>query len=379
MVEVQNGSDCTLKQYVWGLQYVDELCQIMLAPFPGETNKPNHPFWVLQDANFNTLGVVSRTGRLVERYEYTPYGQRTVFSHGYVPADFNDDGTVDSIDYTTYSNHYGSGTTIDEGDANGDGTVDTIDYAIWANNYGKTAAYLDDPLVMYPRLGSFVKVAGTTTGNPIALCDTGHQGLLHDREFSLIYNRNRYYHPTLARFTSRDPLMYVDGMSMYEYVGSCPVGSLDPLGLEKPGVEGFVDELLETATRYNHWYYGCDYEQRCKAARRIAIEFIPQKEYRYIIGGFGGKTRPWRDITGLRNDLTQGGQNSAAYRHIASAAALVMRGCSIIVDIGDIIDDNQEITEKHSEQEKQAEILGNEAGREAGHILNKYLEALLSR
>jgi len=59
MVEVQNGSDYALKQYVWGLQYVDELVQIMNAPCGASANsKPNCPFWVLQDANFNTLGVV---------------------------------------------------------------------------------------------------------------------------------------------------------------------------------------------------------------------------------------------------------------------------------------------------------------------------------
>jgi hypothetical protein len=33
----------------------------------------------MQDANWNVLGIVNSTGVLGERYEYTPYGQRTVY------------------------------------------------------------------------------------------------------------------------------------------------------------------------------------------------------------------------------------------------------------------------------------------------------------
>jgi RHS repeat-associated protein len=58
----------------------------------------------------------------------------------------------------------------------------------------------------------------------------GHQGLLHDREFGLIYNRARMLHPTLARFPQRDPIGYAGGMSLYEYVGSSPAAALDPAG-----------------------------------------------------------------------------------------------------------------------------------------------------
>ena len=29
----------------------------------------------MQDANYNVLGLMQEGGRLVERYEYTPYGQ----------------------------------------------------------------------------------------------------------------------------------------------------------------------------------------------------------------------------------------------------------------------------------------------------------------
>ena len=40
------------------------------------------------------------------------------------------------------------------------------------------------------------------------------------------------YHPTLGRFVQRDPLGYVDGMGLYEYVASRPPSARDPQGLE---------------------------------------------------------------------------------------------------------------------------------------------------
>ena len=36
-------------------------------------------YWVLQDANYNVLGIVEDDGGLKERYEYTPYGQRVAY------------------------------------------------------------------------------------------------------------------------------------------------------------------------------------------------------------------------------------------------------------------------------------------------------------
>ncbi len=41
------------------------------------------------------VGVVNEHGRLSERYEYTPYGQRITFSAVPLLSDFNWDGQVD--------------------------------------------------------------------------------------------------------------------------------------------------------------------------------------------------------------------------------------------------------------------------------------------
>lgn len=171
MVETRNGSGFALQQHVWGLQYVDELVQIGRNDDPTDVNEGNCDsfHWALQDANYNVLGIVGDDGNLKERYEYTPYGQRTVFTS--------------------------SGTA--------------------------------DPLVMCPLLES----GGATAENPMGLCDVGHQGLLHDREFGLIRNSVRDRHPTLARFIQHDPIDYPDGMNPFEIEGSNPINRLDPTGL----------------------------------------------------------------------------------------------------------------------------------------------------
>jgi len=46
-------------------------------------------------------------------------------------------------------------------------------------------------------------------------------------------NAEAYLHPKLGRFVQRDREGYIDGMSLYEYVASEPVGYVDPSGLKK--------------------------------------------------------------------------------------------------------------------------------------------------
>jgi RHS repeat-associated protein len=57
-----------------------------------------------------------------------------------------------------------------------------------------------------------------------------------DSESGLYHYRARTYSPSLGRFLSRDPLEYVDGMNLYEYVRSTPCMSTDPDGREEKKV-----------------------------------------------------------------------------------------------------------------------------------------------
>jgi RHS repeat-associated protein len=273
LLETRNGSNQTLKQYLWGNlagsgggQYIDELCQIAINQDPENadagTNLENNCeqfFYALQDANYNVLGLVSSAGTLLERYEYTPYGQRTVFSHGYSPADFNHDGEVDSTDSALlfYAIAYGTEPADSIYDLSGDGEVTTSYDINPFNTYAAQALSADsDPLVTYATAMSYRNRASVTALGQTALCDVGHQGLIHDEELGsfggLIHNRARNLHPNYGRFMQRDPLGYVDGMSVYEYVKSSPVVRLDSDGL----FEIFYDNLSRAVEVRGDYIWG---------------------------------------------------------------------------------------------------------------------------
>jgi len=65
----------------------------------------------------------------------------------------------------------------------------------------------------------------STLGNPLA-----HQGLPFDQEKSRYQNRYREYCAPVQRFVQRDPLGYVAGFSLYQYMGADPITRTDPSG-----------------------------------------------------------------------------------------------------------------------------------------------------
>ena len=160
-IETRNGSDIWTTNYVLGLQYIDELIQIKHNTTSAGTQAittDDDEYFALHDTMYSVIGIVDPAGDLVERYEYTPYGQRTVFK-----------------------------------------PVDTL-----------------DTLCMAPSIYS-QPVASETAGQfrPFGLCEFGHQGLMHDETVNLIYNRARMLSPTTGRFMQRDPIGYPDGMNAY--------------------------------------------------------------------------------------------------------------------------------------------------------------------
>ena len=86
--------------------------------------------------------------------------------------------------------------------------------------YGPT--YIEDPATGGRRDAS-------AYGNPFAW--TGQR---YDAGVNLYHFLFRSYSPRLGRWLQRDPLGYIDGVSLYQYVGSRPTFFTDPLGLEPP-------------------------------------------------------------------------------------------------------------------------------------------------
>ncbi len=181
------------------------------------------------DANWNVLGLVDRTGVLIGRYEYSPYGQRKVFSRGWLLADMNDDGAVDISDSGLLATHWQEQATADSRwDLDGSGTIDIGDYGRLATEWSLSVNRPNDPQLYAVGLSSYREPL--VLSQP--LCQFGHQGLMHDEESGLVYNRARMLDPTLGRFVQRDSLGYQDGLNLHAYLQSQPIGHLDPLGLE---------------------------------------------------------------------------------------------------------------------------------------------------
>ena len=252
VIQTDNGAPSggqMLKQYVWGLQYIDELCQVGVNQDPAnadssfsgldthEENEAEKYYFALQDANYNVLGVVSEAGRLVERYEYTPYGQRNVYSHAIIPGDVDGDGFVGTNDLGAITGNYDQNVEgPNDADLSGDGRISSPDLQIVLANFNKgiSTGNNNDPLVTHTRLQSARFTSHGLASLGPALCEVGHQGLFHDEEFGsqggLIHNRARTLHPSLGRFMQRDPLGYVDGMNILLIGASNPINYLDAGG-----------------------------------------------------------------------------------------------------------------------------------------------------
>jgi|GEM_PF-2984866 len=70
-------------------------------------------------------------------------------------------------------------------------------------------------------------------GNPYMFTSRRVDSLDTD-DLQLQYNRNRYYDYHTGRWLTHDPLGYVDGMNLYQYVNSNPITNFDPYGLYLP-------------------------------------------------------------------------------------------------------------------------------------------------
>ena len=69
-----------------------------------------------------------------------------------------------------------------------------------------------------------------------------------DPNTGLMYYRNRWYHTGLGRFVSRDPIGYRGSKwSLYEYIESMPLTSLDPYGISKADCQTAITNFLSTA------------------------------------------------------------------------------------------------------------------------------------
>ena len=101
---------------------------------------------------------------------------------------------------------------------------------------------------------AFGNVQTQTDPNPFGYC-----GEYFDQETGFIYLRNRYYDPTIGRFTQEDPIR--DGSNWYAYCANNPTSFVDPLGLdaiiitnnEAASKQGHTSAIYQAAN--GDWFY----------------------------------------------------------------------------------------------------------------------------
>ncbi len=141
------------RQFTWGARYIDDL--VLRTRDTDASGTLDETVYALQDANWNITALTDTSGAVVERFQYTSYGQSTVL------------------------------------DANFTADADGISDYDWEYRF------------------------------------TSRE---YDSETALHYFRARLYHDGLGRFVGRDPITFVDGMSLY--AAYFVPNYLDPHGLK---------------------------------------------------------------------------------------------------------------------------------------------------
>lgn len=116
-----------------------------------------------------------------------------------------------------------------------------------ADKLGTTRALTDDAKAISTRY-QYEPYGETTTSGAASTNPSQYTGRENDQT-GLYYYRARYYHPTLKRFISEDPIGLAGGINTYTYVAGNPLRYADPLGLAPVGT--IPDDPNQPAIFYN--------------------------------------------------------------------------------------------------------------------------------
>jgi len=153
------------------------------------------------------------SSQLTEWAKYSAYG----VPFGLPGGDADSDGDCDVTDVTQIQTWIDGSSYDVRGDIDLNGTVDSTDKSTVQNAF-----------------------QGTTLGRGVLSAVVNRQGLAgyeHDASIVSQYHvRYRMHEAPFGRWAQRDPLGYVDGFNLYEYVNSRPTTHIDPAGLDEISV-----------------------------------------------------------------------------------------------------------------------------------------------
>jgi len=165
-----------------------------------------------QNWRADVSAILTDTGKMVEWVKHSAYGVPFALPAG----DTDSDGDWDATDSGRMS---GGGAYDVRKDAELDGDVDIADI-VHANSI----------------TGSFQTLGRGVLSSAAANNRRGYAGYEYDPTFEgagrhVYHVRHRVYDADVGRWTRRDPLGYLDGMSLYAYVQGLAIVAADPWGL----------------------------------------------------------------------------------------------------------------------------------------------------
>ena len=171
--------------------------------------------YYVQNWRADVVAITKSNGDPLQYVVYSPYGEPVT----HAVADVDLDGDVDSNDQAAWANGAVNSTFayVAQEDLNHDGTDSAADDALFDESYADNLG-----------LSGRGRLSSGKLDNR-----KGYAGYEHDESLTMYHVRHRVYRPDLGRWMTRDPLGYVDGMGLYEYVGGMAVKGRDPSGLAR--------------------------------------------------------------------------------------------------------------------------------------------------
>ena len=171
--------------------------------------------YYVQNWRADVVAVTKSDGSPLQYVVYSPYGEPVT----HAVADVDLDGDVDSNDQAAWANGSPHSTFAYAAleDLNHDGTDSAADDALFDESYADNLG-----------LSGRERLSSGKLDNR-----KGYAGYEHDESLTMYHVRHRVYRADLGRWMTRDPLGYVDGMGLYEYVGGMAIKGRDPSGLAR--------------------------------------------------------------------------------------------------------------------------------------------------
>jgi RHS repeat-associated protein len=203
----------------------------------------------------NRLKQANKTGQPQELYQYDPVGRRIQKQVGSDKTLYHYHGQQIAGEYQNDWNstpaQYSYGPGIDMPLMRSEGSNVTNYHHNWLNSV-EVASDGQGNITGWQKFDDW----GNTLESGGSVPRYGYTGREPDAT-GLMYYRARYYDPSIARFTQRDPLGFVDGINRYAYAMNNPLRYNDPMGTS---VNSVRDGLSQSDVRLDLSVNQSDYQ-----------------------------------------------------------------------------------------------------------------------